>query len=246
VIKVFACFYNEAALIPFFLAHYHYADAIHAIVSPSIDDTRARLAADPRVTIDDREMPDGIDDDLKVGWLNAALAVPDRAHAWHLVVDADEFLWPPGDPGAATVRAYLASVPASDIALRAHLVDVFRHAEDTDLDATAAPVVLQRRHGSARTDNEKPIVLRANRGIRLTPGNHDFIGGARLSQTHQFEGAHWQNADPSFAVTRRVRDRKERMSAVNVQKGHGWHHWAPTADDVRRELESHRHDVQRF
>jgi len=239
-IRVFCCFYNEAPLIPFFLRHYAYADGITAFVSRSVDDTRALLAADPRVTIIDAEMPDGIDDDLKIAWLNAAIATPTAEDTWYLVVDADEFIFPPGDPTGASARAYLASVPPHDGVLTAKLANVYRHADDADLDPAFAPVVLQRRHGTSQ--GQKPIVLRANRGYQLLPGNHYIVGMPAPSTTHAFDGAHWANADPSFAVTRRIRDRKERISQANRAKGHGWHHYKPTADDIAAELAAHLHD----
>ena len=247
MIKAFCCFYNEAALIPFFLSHYHYVDAIEAFVSPSLDATRELLAADARVTIRDVVMPDGMDDDLKVGWLNAALQVPDPDHAWHLVVDADEFLWPPGDPGGTTAAAYLATVPIGCRVLLARMTQVYRHTSDDDLDPRRWPVALQRRHGVAAASIWiKPIVLRANTRPTLTPGNHALRGGAVPCATHALEGAHWQNADPSFAVTRRIRDRKERQSPTNRYKHHGTHHWTLTAAEVAQELEGHQHDPQQF
>jgi len=247
MIKAFCCFYNEAALIPFFLRHYHYVAAIEAFVSPSLDATRELLAADPRVTIRDVLMPDGMDDDRKVGWLNSALQVPDPDHAWHLVVDADEFLWPPGDPIGTTAAAYLASVPAGCKVLLARMAQIYRHTTDTDLDPDRAPVALQRRHGVAAADIwVKPIVLRANAHLTFTPGNHALRGGAVPCPTHAFEGAHWQNADPAFAVTRRIRDRKERQSAINRYRHHGTHHWTLTAAEVAQELEAHRDDPQLF
>jgi hypothetical protein len=240
VIKVFSCFYNEAALIPFFLSHYHYVDAIHAFVSPSRDETRELLAADPRVTIDDREMPDGIDDDLKVSWLNEAIRKPDPQHQWHFVVDADELIWPPHDPTGEMARSYLHTVPAADVALHAMMQFVYRSETDADLDVTQTPVALQRRHGVPF--GRKPIVLRSNRGLQLVPGNHNFVDRQPCSKTHEFHGAHWQNADPSFAVIRRVRDRAERISTANRLMHHGTHHWGVTADVVEQELANHRHD----
>lgn len=244
MIKLFCCFYNEAPLIPFFLSHYHYVDTIHAFVSRSMDATRELLGADPRVTIDDREMPDGIDDDLKVSWLNAGLSWPDTVHDWHLVVDADEFIWPPGDPGGELVHEVLAALPPTEVALLVHLTQVYRHATDRDLDIRDRPVVLQRRHGVPL--GAKPAVIRANRGLELTPGNHGFRSGNVWSETAMFQGAHWQNADPSFAVTRRIRDRKNRNSATNKRKGYGRHHWTLTAGQVAAELEAHQHDAARF
>jgi hypothetical protein len=244
MIKAFCCFYNEAALIPFFLSHYHFVHAIEAFVSPSLDATRELLAADPRVLLRDVEMPDGIDDDMKVAWLNAAIRQPDNEHAWHLVLDADEFIWPPGDPACVTVEAFLAAVPVNEAAVEARMVQTYRHESESDLDPTIAPVVLQRRHGFSM--GIKPIVLRSNLPFEFAPGNHKVYGGGEVSTTRFFEGAHWQNADPSFAVTRRIRDRKERISAINRARGHGVHHYTLTEAEVLAELEAHRHDDQRF
>jgi hypothetical protein len=244
MIQAFCCFYNEAALVPFFLAHYHdgYVDAIHAIVdTTSTDETRALLSADPRVTIQDVAMPAGFDDVIKVGWLNDAIRLP-TPHAWQLVLDADEFIHPPGDPGGTTAAAYLASVPEGCLVLEANRMDVFRYETDADLDVTQAPVVWQRRHGIENSPNAKPIVIRANRGLQFQVGNHRLTTDVPVCGTHHFEGAHWQNADPSFAIVRRVRDRKERMSAANRHARLGWHHFDKTAEDVAAELEAHRHD----
>src|SRR5580765_2952232 len=143
MIRAVCCFYNEEALVPFFLAHYHagWIQAIHAIVeTTSSDATRALLAADPRVTIRDVTSPDGLDDVLKVGWLNDAIRTHDAEHDWQLVLDADEFLFPPGDPTGLTAAAYLASVSEGCLALRAYRLDVFRHETDANLDVTQTPI----------------------------------------------------------------------------------------------------------
>ena len=244
MIKAFCCFYNEAALVPFFLSHYHYVDAIHAIVdTTSTDETRALLAADPKVTIQDVTMPAGFDDQIKVGWLNDAIRQHDPVHAWFFVLDSDELIYPPDDPTGATAESYLASVGDGCVVLDAYRMDVFRHETDTDLDLTKTPVVLQRRHGIENSPNAKPIVIRSNRGLQFHVGNHRLTSDPPHCATHHFAGAHWQNADPSFAITRRVRDRKERMSEANKHARLGWHHFDKTAEDVAAELEGHRHDA---
>jgi hypothetical protein len=161
------------------------------------------------------------------------------------VVDADELIWPKHDPRGVTVDAYLRDVPATDSALLGWLYQVYRHADDPDLDVTQIPVVFQRRHG--QIFGAKPSVLRSNRGLQLVPGNHAFVDReVRCSITHTFEGAHWQNADPSFAVTRRVRDRAERISPSNLLRHHGTHHWGATVASVEAELASHREDPRVF
>jgi hypothetical protein len=192
-------------------------------------------------------MPDGIDDDLKIGWLNRAISRPDAQHDWFLVVDADELVWPPGDPAGATVPDYLATVPIEDQALVARMVHVYRSIADRDLDPMVRPVALQRPYGVAGTGGinrpyQKPCVIRANRMLQYTPGQHRLDPRPPASRHHYFDGAHWQNADPSFAIPRRIRDRAERISAHNRQHQYGSQHWDTTVDDVVRELEQHRYD----
>lgn len=244
-LKAFCCFYNEAALIPFFLSHYHFLDTIEAFVSPSQDATRELLADDPRVIIHDREMPLGIDDEIKQDWINEAITRPDHEHAWHFVVDADEFLWPPNDPSAVTVRDYLDVAPAAAVALLGRMAHIYRGAEDADLDLNSRPVVLQRRRGTEFS--LKPIVLRANSGRTYWPGNHRFkTPGQTWYPEHEFFGAHWQNADPSFSIARRVRDRGNRISPTNRLRGHGSHHWGATVEGVEQDLRNHLYDAPLF
>ncbi len=248
-VKVFCFFYNEAALIPHFLYHYRFAD-IHAFVSKSTDDTRRLLSKARNVTIEDFEFPSGFDDQIKSRHLNAALALPDN-HDWHIVVDSDEFIWPLLDPLALSVPFYLSTVPASQKSLMARMKHVYRHVSEQDLVANC-PVALQRRHGSAGIggDNapyQKVIVFRANQGFRLTLGNHALAGDIKLSDTHEFTGAHWQNADPSFCITRRVRDRgRHRQSSDNLALGLGAQNHNVTEEGMLHLLESHKNDPEIF
>jgi hypothetical protein len=242
-IKLVTCFYNEAFLIPFYLRHYHFADAITALVTPSDDETEALLRADPRVTVEVLQMPLGIDDELKSATLHTALWF-EQQHDWIILADADEFVWPPDDPGALTVGAYLASVPDRDDVLMAHMAHVYRSATDADLDPTLIPIGNQRRHG--REHLSKPIIIRQGRRIHLRPGNHDFRSTHQTLSALTFAGAHWANADPAFTVTRRVRDRGARISPTNRLMRHGTHHWDVTAAEVIADLESHRDDAPLF
>ena len=98
-------------------------------------------------------------------------------------------------------------------------------------------------HGIVAEGNEKPVVIRSNKGLTFDVGQHGIVGRPPLCETHHFEGVHWQNADPSFAITRRVRDRKERLSANNRAQRLGYHHATKTVEDVTAELEAHRHDA---
>lgn len=227
-IKLFTFFYNEAFLIPFYLNHYWWADQIHAIVSQSSDNTRHLLAADPRVHIEDFEFPDGIDDVLKINHLNSRVEACSQGFDWVMVPDADEFYWPrghvSGDP-----RQLLQVVGNEYTAHRACMWHVFRHRTDADLDPRNPRVVQQRRHGiSDRTCDrsihyQKPSIIRPGHGIRFGVGQHTLDDNPAIKfSPYAFDGAHWQNADPCFAVIRTCRDRRDHMSKANLERGHGW------------------------
>lgn len=233
-VQVICFFYNEETLARLFLQHYAWADEILAVVSRSTDRTRECLEAARNVRVLDFEFPAGMDDRIKTDTVNALLAEP-SSFDWKIVVDADEFIWawncvPPHD--------YLASVSSHVTVVEARMRNVFRHHSEADLDLDRPPVP-QRTHGDANNRSEgnrpyqKPIVIRANRKIKLGLGNHTQNGGT-FDHSFWFAGAHWQNADPSFAITRRTRDRRDRQSVTNLHGGLGVQNHRITEDDIRR------------
>ena len=257
-VKIFSFFYNEAFLLPFFLSHYRWADCLHAVVSRSLDQTReileaARRASPGRIVIEDFEFPAGMDDFIKAGHLNELIAGSHHGYDWLMALDADEFIWPgAGDP-TASVHEFLAATDRADTVMMARMWNVFRHETDTDLDATREPVVWQRRHGitdrngGENAQYQKPVIIRAGHGFSFVPGNHAIHPNPalRFSARH-FDGAHWQNADPCFAVQRRIRDRRDRQSQVNLQYGLGSQHHHVTETDARALCAAHRNDPRVF
>ena len=233
-VQVICFFYNEETLARLFLQHYAWADEILAVVSKSSDRTLEYLEAARNVRVLDFEFPAGMDDRIKTDTVNALLAEP-SSFDWKIVVDADEFIWP-----HSNVRAqdYLASVPELVTVLEARMRNVFRHHSERDLDLDQPPVP-QRRFGDPdyrSPENvmyQKPIVIRSDRKICLDLGNHRQAGGT-FDHAYWFEGAHWQNADPSFAVVRRVRDRRDRQSEANLRGGYGVQHHRVTEEHVLR------------
>ncbi len=77
--------------------------------------------------------------------------------------------------------------------------------------------------------------------MRVGLGNHCIEGPACLAPM-SFDGAHWQNADPVFAVTRRARDRRERLSESNRRLGLGFQHAQISEADVLALCAAHRQD----
>jgi hypothetical protein len=239
-VQIICFFYNEETLARLFVQHYAWADEILAVVSRSSDRTREVLEPARNVRVIDFEFPAGMDDQIKTDKVNALLAEPSR-FAWKIVVDADEFIWPSrcGSP-----QEYLASVPEGVTVVEARMRNVFRHHSEPDLDLDQPPVP-QRRFGDPdyrSPENiryQKPIVIRADRGIVLDLGNHRQSGGT-FDHACWFEGTHWQNADPSFAVTRRTRDRRDRQSKVNLRGGYGIQHHRVTEEQILALCEARR------
>ena len=243
-VQVICFFYNEETLARLFLQHYAWADEILAVVSKSSDRTRERLEAARNVRVMDFEFPAGMDDRIKTDTVNALLAEP-SPFDWKIVVDADEFIWP---WNCVPPHDYLASVPSHVTVVEARMRNVFRHHSEADLDLDRLPVP-QRTHGDADNRSEgnrpyqKPVVIRANRKIKLGLGNHTQNGGT-FDHSFWFAGTHWQNADPSFAVLRRTRDRRDRQSAANIAGGYGLQNHRVTEDEIQRLCDARRNCPQ--
>jgi hypothetical protein len=252
-IKVFAFFYNEECLAQFFISHYRFADCIHAFLSRSTDRTREILSASSKVEIEDFEFPSGIDDFLKVQKLNDAIGQQETDFEWYIVLDADEFVWPAGDPHAHRVHEFLAAIPAEENVLTARMWNVFRHKADADLDPSIEPVVLQRRHGIAdrssveNSQYQKPIVIRPNHGFKFWAGHHALEPNSSIRFSSQsFDGAHWGNADPAFCIKRRIQDRRDRQSQVNLKNGLGIQDHHVQESEILSLCAAHQTDPQVF
>ena len=239
-VQVICFFYNEETLARLFVQHYAWADEILAVVSCSTDRTREVLEAAPNVRIQDFEFPAGLDDQIKTDMVNALLTEPSRFD-WKIVVDADEFIWP---RGGLSPERYFASVPQSVTVLEARMRNVFRHHSESDLDINKPPV-LQRRFGDPDFNSienigyQKPIIIRSGCGVLLGLGNHTQTQGV-FDHAFWFDGTHWQNADPSLAVLRRTRDRRDRQSERNLQNGYGVQNHRVTEEQILKFCESRR------
>ena len=248
--KVICCFYNEQFLLPFFLSHYREADMIHALISNSTDDTNSILKSNPKVQTTFVDMPDGFDDDLKVAGINLAIeqsAAED--YDWIIVVDADEYVWPPGKP-EGSLKAFLATVPAEKNYVMSQLWWVFRCNTDFCLDPSKEPIIYQRRHGAPESNrhsgNQKPCAIRNRCSLKMGVGNHSIQGPNLLHHNPRLEGVHWSMADPAFCLTRRMRDRRDRMSQANHKKGSGLHNFNVSAHEILDISLKHLDDPQLF
>jgi len=234
--------YNEEFLLPLFLRHYAGVDRIHIIVDADTNDnTRGIIDRWPNATREDYRFPDMMDDELKVTRINSVL--PSMGTDWIYVVDADEFIWPEQeDP-----YRFLQNVDGNVV--MAAMWQVYRHHTDLDVDRWNAPAY-QRRHGDADLTTHpnnmyiKPIVLWTGCGrthFQLAPGNHSVAGNVKIA-TRKYAGVHWAMADPCFCIQRRVRDRRQRQSQNNLQRGYTVQHHKVTEQEIVETCAAHLDD----
>jgi hypothetical protein len=244
-ITVLTMMYNEGQIAPFFLNHYKDFNIRVLLETDTDDRTENILMSYGNVTIIPCHIEGGIDDTQKVRLINKELN--EIQADWVYVVDPDEFILP---VSCETPQEFLKRQEGDVVG--AWMYQVFRHKDDKDLDPTLPPIP-QRLHGdpdrlsTSRTEHTcanalyvKPIVIRAGKGIQFEPGNHSIKGEFRIC-AERYHGVHWQMADPSIAIPRRML-RKKRISETNKQKGHGVQHWNVTETDIKEALKSHDND----
>lgn len=239
---------NEASLLPYFLHHYNYLDEIYILYEiDSTDDTLKILKQASNVIIKNCHIEGGFDDIDKVDYINNTLHTIETD--WVYVVDCDEFIFPPQEsPEDFLIRQDRENYNV----VRAGMFQVYRNRTDKDLDPSLPPI-LQRVHGdpdlfsTVRGPNKdsnvnyvKPIVVKPSTGLRFQPGNHVVEGDIRVSP-ELYIGTHWQMADPTIAIDRRIKN-KVRMSERNKKLGFGYQHWDVTEEWIRVECDRHLDD----
>ena len=199
-IEVITCWYREEILAPLFFQHYDWVDKVTVLTS---------------------KFSNGMDDWQKMDAIN--LEILRSTADWVIVVDADEFVFP-APYGGVDPRKDLESSNGNCVV--AAMFQVWRHHTDKDIDPTKPPVP-QRVHGELDQSNRlnscyvKPCIFRPT-GMMVGIGCHSLVGAVEVSML-RWCGAHWCNADPVF-ITRRIRDRQQRMSQRNLEAGAGIHH----------------------
>jgi len=245
--------FDEELILPYFLSHYRHLDQIVVLYeTDTTDGSLDLLHHAENVSVVPVHVTGGIDDLQKVALINEWIG---RIQTdWLYVLDSDEFIFPEGGINDHTFLEKV--VPSGDDVLLAMMYQVYRHKDDRDLDPTRPPVP-QRLHGDpdrfsriqtpTRDCNAhyiKPIVIRPRAGIRFSPGNHILHQDASTDykiSNFTFSGVHWQMADPTLALYRRMR-RKARISEVNKRNGYGFQHWNVTEEGILDECQKHLND----
>ena len=238
-VEVITTWYNESFLAPFFLRHYAWADKITLLYDRDTTDDSLRIAQSfPNVAVKPFRFPDMLDEGIKQIQLNDAYQ--NSECDWVVLVDADEFVFfmAEGEP-CADIRPVLETT--TDTAFMVNFYTVFRHRTDAALNPDL-PVVPQRRHG--HKGEGKPCIARTGLGIKWKIGCHclaDPLPEKLVVQLDIFGCAHWTMAD-TFCFKRRLRDRKERQSRRNIERGMDCHNHSVTIQDLKAILQTHLDD----
>ena len=225
-ISVVTSFFNGDLMIPYFMSHYSYADEIIVLFNdhgkPLNVTTRKLISSYPNVRIESFAYPQKKTDyAFAVDVVNQTVAKLDSD--WAIVASADELVFPVGMQGA---REALRDADGEFI--KVHLWWILRHRTDPDLDPTL-PAIWQRRHGNPVREGVgciKPLIIRPGRNIKFSVGGHGCYIAPNvypIPSSIRFDGAHWLHADPTIAVQRRLRGRRENVSQRSLKDGMGVH-----------------------
>ena len=234
--------YNEEDILPYFMNHYlPYVDEIRVLYETDTNDMSRNILYHPKVNVKDIHIEGGISDNVKVGMVNAELADMGRDFDWIYVLDPDEFIYPDNHEHP---HDFLKRQTADVV--YAHMWQVFRHKHDKPLNIFRPPLP-QRQHGDPdlynttehqhrdkNSNSIKPSVIRGGVLPNLLPGNHVATANISVSK-EKYRGVHWQMADPSFSIKRRLM-RKERISKENRMLRHGFQHFDVTESIIQNQF----------
>lgn len=234
-LTIVSCWYNEEFMAPFFLSHYSKeVDKIIIYLDTATNDGTAEiLSKDPKVEIRPIDYgPQGWDEHSKQGAMISTYR--SLTEGWCILVDADEFIFEPGKPLKKAIHK--AERKGSSI-IHTQLWNVFRHAEDKDLDPNDTPIINQRRHGDVDFFTQaynKPCIAKAGLNVNWCCGMHVIESGNYSKYPYDFHGVHWAFADP-YLFQERYRKRYARMCASNKALTYGSHYIGFTGPEKDQE-----------
>lgn len=237
---------NDAALAPFFLNHYAWADEIVVLLnSDTTDNTRQIIGRYRNARIVEFEFTNGFNGREANELINNVAA--ELQSDWIIAVDADEFVF------LADGREPREALAEADGNLMyADFWQIYRHRTELDLDPSL-PALWLRRHGDpnrtagGNANYQKPIIVKAGLGVWWGVGLHNYAENPRVRVASiRFDGAHWRMADPDLAVARRLRGRRENVSAEDIENRWSFDNFDITESEIRTECAAHLDDPQLF
>lgn len=244
MITIISAWYNEEFLAPLFLKHYDFADRIIILLDEGTNDGTLDIIKnfmhDGSFTSFRRlAMPNGMDDLLKQYQVNKQYRQIKKG--WVIEVDADEFIKVP-DVG---MKEYLGGIEADVVKLE--FWQMYQHKTESSLN-NYDPVFEQRRYGKKYVYHKKgvperwnkPCVIRAGKGLIWGVGHHTVNAENNQFHNDMIPAAHWYMADADFAIERRIRGRKNRMSAENYKHGLSFHNFKITVQRIKEECAANK------
>ncbi|MDD2850974.1 MAG: glycosyltransferase family 2 protein [Desulfuromonadaceae bacterium] len=250
-IELITMWYNEEFLAPFFLNHYSWVDKIHILLDADTDDNTEKIAARyPNVSVEYFKFPNMMDDLIKSRKINEKYrSITDADYI--IVVDSDEFI----------LCNRLTDVVKDHIILKdksiyfAVLWQIYQHEHDIRPDPSK-PVYPQRRHGdpTIANCNIKPVVVKAGLNLVWGVGNHSVVldgkhmswltphvdvmseHGVSVRPVDMMQGAHWRLFDLNETINRRIRNRANRQSQVNLSTNLSSHLHKTSVNEITAEF----------
>jgi hypothetical protein len=229
-IETITCIYNEEFLLPFYMKHYDFVDQYNILYDiKSEDRTLAFLKRNKKVKIIPVNYPGGFNSLMKQMMIHDVYN-DIKEDSWVLNVDCDEF-------------AFLKKLPdKQSIINKVAFYNVFRHIDDCDL-SVKITIKKQRCHGVLDENYVKPILTLSGLAIEWIPGCHKLTE-VELQEDAPVhcKGAHWENADTSFCIERRCKDRNGRQSKYNIWRHYGVQNHHVTEESIIDLCKAHEQD----
>jgi 2-polyprenyl-3-methyl-5-hydroxy-6-metoxy-1,4-benzoquinol methylase len=258
-IELITVWYNEEFFAPFFLNHYSWVDKIHVLLDADTNDRTESVAREyPNVEVQPVRFPDMMDDILKVETISNKYRTLTEAD-YVIVVDSDEFVF--CNQIEKPVRLHLENT-RKDVYF-ANLWQIYEHENDPPLDPDRA-VPAQRRHGDPNMDDPfnisyiKPAIVKARKNLHWTPGNHELVYAGRnlcwrtrnaqtfrslnvsVERREMLQGSHWRLVDLKQTIKRRIPNRRQRQSKVNLTQGLTIQYHHITEEEIIQEYHSNK------
>lgn len=260
-VQLITMWYNEEFLAPYFLNHYRWIDKIHIILDDDTNDATEAIAKKyDNVALERFKFPDKMDDIIKSAVISQKYRLITDAD-YVIIVDSDEFIFP--YETSMTVKDHI-RISDQDIYF-VNLWQIYKHEKDAPLNP-AIPIRLQRRHGDPDMEKPenigyfKPIVVKGGLDIFWGIGNHYIVwDGIKLewnsrhlsiktpfsvacSRSDMLQGSHWRLVDLNETIRRRIYNRRDRQSHVNLDRGLSAHYHQITEETILKEYELHKND----
>lgn len=258
-IQLMTMWYNEEFLAPYFLKHYSWVNKIHILLDADTNDNTESVAKQfSNVEIEHFKFPDMMDDILKVQVFNNKYKTLTDAD-YVILADSDEFIF--CNDLNKTVRSHIENT-VKDVYF-VNLWQIYENENDLPM-SSDVPVPYLRRHGDPNMEDSfnilyvKPAIVKGNKDIHWNVGNHDLVyNGNRLKwmgrdievmeslnvscvRNEMLQGSHWKLFNLQETINRRIHNRKNRQSKVNLKYSLTIQHHNITEEEIRAEYDKNK------